>query len=236
MTRQGAASAGSQGGCRATPAMPGPWVVRSGPAEGLEALPLPQRVWTSAPCPHPWGWRFTPSPGDTEPSRPPRSRSSSADMGGCPVATRPPWRRRVRAETARAGGVWAVARWALSAGPQGRAGLPEWRFGGTRSVLRISERPVCAGVCRMPRSHPSPGTAQNSPSVGPRSRERGPGRSRPAGVSVSHRRAPSPPATEVTQLLGVCSAPPSPLRSLATGRSLGRGVFPSFLLHCYHGQ
>ena len=132
----------------------------------------------------------------------------------------------------RADGIWAVTRCALSAGAQGwphrdaldspSRGLGKLTLScGFQSSLCV-RKPVGCHAPLLAR-----GQLRRARSAGARSREWGPGHGQPAGVSVSHRWAPSPPVTEVTQVLGIPSSAPHPTPGhSAAGRSLEGGAFP----------
>lgn len=115
---------------------------------------------------------------------------------------------------------------------QGCAGLPEQRFGETRSVLRISEQPVCVEAHGMPRSHPSLRAAPKGPFCGGEEPGAGP------GVWPASRCLCFPLlgtfrlAAEVTQLPAISSSAPHPRpRSLGCWEEPGGRCVPVLLVH-----
>lgn len=227
------ASTGSQGGCKATPAVCrgalGGAERTHGGAGGTAASP--ESVDLRPPARHPWGWSFTPLETQST-ARPLRSQSNSKDTWVPRGHNSSVHEMHAHRNKTRAGGIWAVTRWALSAGPQGwpQRDALDSRSRGLRK-LTLSCGFQSSPCARKPVGCHAPllarGQLRTARSAGARSRERGPGRGRPAGVSVSHCWAPSPPATEVTQVLGIPSsaAHPTPGYS-AAGRSLEGGAFP----------
>lgn len=231
------ASAGSQGGCKATPAVCrgalGGAEQTDGGAGGTAASP--ESVDLSSPARHPWGWCFTP----------PETQSTAWSLltkqlhrhGGAPwprfLRERDPHTQKQnkgrRALGRHSGG--SVCR-SPGTAAQGCAGLPEQRFGETRSVLRISEQPVCVEAHGMPRSHPSLRAAPKGPFCGGEEPGAGP------GVWPASRCLCFPLlgtfrlAAEVTQLPAISSSAPHPRpRSLGCWEEPGGRCVPVLLVH-----
>lgn len=192
---------------------------------------FPRECGLQPPARHPWGWSFTP-PETQSTAWPLRSQSNSKDTWVPRGHKSSVHEMHAHRNKTRADGIWAVTRCALSAGAQGwphrdaldspSRGLGKLTLScGFQSSLCV-RKPVGCHVPLLAR-----GQLRRARSAGARSREWGPGHGQPAGVSVSHRWAPSPPVTEVTQVLGIPSSAPHPTPGhSAAGRSLEGGAFP----------